>query len=297
MVKSLCVVLVRTSALIVALGIGATCGRPAVAQTTSGERPRERCRRSSTASCSSATPRSPARRSPPTASTSPSSSRSRTRATSGSSAPSEPFDAAKPITAETKRPIPGYLLEPRRQVHPLRPGPGRRRELQRLRRRSRRCAAAGPDVPAARNLTDAKGVRAQIYAVPRSDPDVDLRRPQRSRRGLARSLQGQDLDRRAHAAPQEHRAHRRLGLRLRRQAAPGDALDRQRRHRNPARRPTPASPRSTPATCSRPAARCSSTRTASASTWQTNKGDADLDPPRALRSGHAARKSSSNPIR
>jgi dipeptidyl aminopeptidase/acylaminoacyl peptidase len=33
-------------------------------------------------------------------------------------------------------------------------------------------AAAGSDVPAARNITDAKGVRAQIQAVPDSDPDV-----------------------------------------------------------------------------------------------------------------------------
>src|SRR5207237_3014352 len=32
--------------------------------------------------------------------------------------------------------------------------------------------AVGQDVPAARNLTDAKGVRAEIYAVPRTDPDA-----------------------------------------------------------------------------------------------------------------------------
>ena len=39
----------------------------------------------------------------------------------------------------------------------------------------------------------------QIYAVPKSDPDIDLRRPQRPRRRLARPLQGEDLDRRADA--------------------------------------------------------------------------------------------------
>jgi dipeptidyl aminopeptidase/acylaminoacyl peptidase len=33
-------------------------------------------------------------------------------------------------------------------------------------------AAAGSDVPAARNITEAKGVQAQIYAVPKSDPDL-----------------------------------------------------------------------------------------------------------------------------
>ena len=32
--------------------------------------------------------------------------------------------------------------------------------------------AAGEDVPTARNLTDVKGVRAMIYAVPRTEPDV-----------------------------------------------------------------------------------------------------------------------------
>ena len=33
-------------------------------------------------------------------------------------------------------------------------------------------AAAGQEVPAARNLTDAKGVRAAIYDVPRENPDL-----------------------------------------------------------------------------------------------------------------------------
>src|SRR5574341_695032 len=32
--------------------------------------------------------------------------------------------------------------------------------------------AKDAEVPAARNLTDVKGVRAQIYAVPRTDPDL-----------------------------------------------------------------------------------------------------------------------------
>ncbi len=34
----------------------------------------------------------------------------------------EPFANAKPVTADTKRPIPGLLLVARWQVHPLRPG-------------------------------------------------------------------------------------------------------------------------------------------------------------------------------
>ena len=133
----------------------------------------------------------------------------------------EPFDAAQPLTADTKRPIPSffwsrdskYILfvqdkagDENFNVYAVNPADA---------------PAAGQDVPAARNLTDAKGARAIIYAVPQDDPDVDLRRPERSRRGLARPLQSEDLDRRAHAAAQEHRADRRLGLRPRRQAAAG----------------------------------------------------------------------------
>ena len=55
----------------------------------------------------------------------------------------EPFDKAKPVTADTQRPIPSVLLEPRRQVHPVRPGQSRRRELSRLRRKSCRHAGRG----------------------------------------------------------------------------------------------------------------------------------------------------------
>jgi dipeptidyl aminopeptidase/acylaminoacyl peptidase len=85
---------------------------------------------------------------------------------------SEPFTAAKPVTAETKRPIPAYfwsrdgkyLLFVQDQagdenfnvfaVNPSEP------------------LAEGADVPKTRNLTDMKGVRAALYAVPRTDPDV-----------------------------------------------------------------------------------------------------------------------------
>lgn len=84
----------------------------------------------------------------------------------------DPFETAKPITADTKRPIPGYfwsrdgkyILFVQDQagdenfnvyaVNPAEP------------------TAAGIEVPPSRNLTDAKGVRAVIYAVPRSEPDA-----------------------------------------------------------------------------------------------------------------------------
>lgn len=84
----------------------------------------------------------------------------------------EPFSSAKLVTADTKRPIPGffwsrdgkYILfvqdaagDENYNVHAVDPAAS---------------PAAGAEVPAARNLTDAKGVRAFIYAVPKTDPDT-----------------------------------------------------------------------------------------------------------------------------
>ena len=84
----------------------------------------------------------------------------------------EPFDKAKPITADTKRPIPAYFWsrdgkyilfvqdkagDENYNVYAVNPADA---------------PASGQDVPAARNLTEAKAVRAFIYAVPRSEPDT-----------------------------------------------------------------------------------------------------------------------------
>lgn len=84
----------------------------------------------------------------------------------------EPFSAAKPITADTKRPISGYfwsrdakyvlyvqdqLGDENYNVYAVNPADS---------------PAAGARVPLARNLTEAKGVRALIYGVPKSTPDV-----------------------------------------------------------------------------------------------------------------------------
>jgi len=84
----------------------------------------------------------------------------------------EPFDKAKPITNDTARPIPAYFWsrdgkyilfvqdkagDENYLVYAVNPADA---------------PAAGQEVPAARNLTDVKGVRAQIYAVPRTDPDL-----------------------------------------------------------------------------------------------------------------------------
>ncbi|MGH9930384.1 MAG: alpha/beta fold hydrolase, partial [Pyrinomonadaceae bacterium] len=84
----------------------------------------------------------------------------------------EPFDAAKPITADKSRPVTQYFWsrdgkyvlfaqdkagDENYLVYAVNPAES---------------PAAGEDVPAARNLTDAKGVRAAIVAVPRSEPDA-----------------------------------------------------------------------------------------------------------------------------
>ena len=84
----------------------------------------------------------------------------------------EPFTNAKPITADTKRPIPAYFWsrdgkyilfvqdkagDENYNVYAVNPAD---------------TPASGQDVPTARNLTDVKGVRAAIFAVPRSEPDA-----------------------------------------------------------------------------------------------------------------------------
>src|SRR6266446_2467626 len=84
----------------------------------------------------------------------------------------ETFDKAKPITADTTRPIPAYFWsrdgkyilfvqdkagDENYLVYAVNPADA---------------PPAGQDVPAARNLTDLKGVRAEIVAVPRDEPDI-----------------------------------------------------------------------------------------------------------------------------
>src|SRR5713226_754057 len=84
----------------------------------------------------------------------------------------EAFDSAKPITADTTRPIPAYFWsrdgkyilfvqdkagDENYLVYAVNPAES---------------PAAGQDVPGARNLTDVKGVRAEIFDVPRTEPDA-----------------------------------------------------------------------------------------------------------------------------
>lgn len=84
----------------------------------------------------------------------------------------EPFEKARPLTADTKRPVPGFFWsedgkfilfvqdqagDENFNVYAVDPAAS---------------PAPGQKVPAARNLTEAKGVRAFIYAVPETDPDT-----------------------------------------------------------------------------------------------------------------------------
>lgn len=84
----------------------------------------------------------------------------------------DPFETAKLITADMSRPISQYFWsrdgkyilfaqdkagDENYNVYAVNPADP---------------PAAGQDVPSARNLTDAKGVAANIYAVPRSEPDA-----------------------------------------------------------------------------------------------------------------------------
>lgn len=79
----------------------------------------------------------------------------------------EPFSAAKPLTAETKRPVPAYFWSrDGRYVLYVQDQAGD--ENFNVYAVDPAEAAAG--VPKARNLTEAKGIRAVIYQVPKSDP-------------------------------------------------------------------------------------------------------------------------------
>src|SRR6266496_4035979 len=84
----------------------------------------------------------------------------------------EPFDSAKPITADKSRPVTQYFWsrdgkyilfaqdkagDENYNVYAVNPADS---------------PAAGADVAVARNLTDATSAPAAIYAVPRSEPDV-----------------------------------------------------------------------------------------------------------------------------
>jgi dipeptidyl aminopeptidase/acylaminoacyl peptidase len=84
----------------------------------------------------------------------------------------EPFDQARRITAETRRPIPSFFWSRDSQFILFVQDQGGDENYNVYAVKPADAAAGGKDVPAARNLTEAKGVRAVIYDVPRHDHDV-----------------------------------------------------------------------------------------------------------------------------
>src|SRR5215813_9585772 len=83
----------------------------------------------------------------------------------------EPFSAAKLITSDTKRPIPGYFWSRDGKYILFVQDKGGDENYNIYAVNPAEAPPAGEDAPKARNLTDLKKVRAAIYAAPRSDPD------------------------------------------------------------------------------------------------------------------------------
>ena len=84
----------------------------------------------------------------------------------------DPFESAKPVTADTSRPIRQYFWSRDGKYILFAQDKAGDENFNVYAVTPAESPAAGQDVPTARNLTDVKGVAAQIYAVPRSDPDT-----------------------------------------------------------------------------------------------------------------------------
>ncbi len=84
----------------------------------------------------------------------------------------EPFDAARPLTDDTKRPIMQYFWSRDGKYILFAQDNGGDENFNIFAVDPAAKPAEGREVPAARNLTDVKGVRAQPYAVPKNDPDT-----------------------------------------------------------------------------------------------------------------------------
>ena len=84
----------------------------------------------------------------------------------------EPFSAAHLLTAETKRPIPAYFwTRDSKYILYIKDNDGDENfNIYAVDPAAK--AAAGADAPASRDMTGLKGVRVQIYDLPKSDPDV-----------------------------------------------------------------------------------------------------------------------------
>jgi dipeptidyl aminopeptidase/acylaminoacyl peptidase len=84
----------------------------------------------------------------------------------------EPFDSARPLTAETKRPIPAYFWsrDGKFILYVQDQGGDENYNVYEVNPADR--PAPGSDVAAAHNLTGLKGVRTEIYEVPKADADA-----------------------------------------------------------------------------------------------------------------------------
>jgi Tol biopolymer transport system component len=83
----------------------------------------------------------------------------------------EPFDSAKRVTAEARRPIPAFFWS-RDSKYVLFVQDQAGDENYNVYAVDPSAAPSAQDVPPARNLTDAKGARALIYDVPRQNADL-----------------------------------------------------------------------------------------------------------------------------
>ncbi len=84
----------------------------------------------------------------------------------------EPFSAARPMTADTARPVRSYFWSRDGKYILFVQDKGGDENFNVYAVNPADKPAAGSDVPTARNLTEAKGVRAMIQSVPESDPDA-----------------------------------------------------------------------------------------------------------------------------
>ena len=85
---------------------------------------------------------------------------------------SEPFEKARAITADTKRPISSYFWSRDAKFILYAQDAAGDENFNIYAVSPSDVPAAGNEVPAARNLTDAKGVAVQIVHLPKSDPDA-----------------------------------------------------------------------------------------------------------------------------
>jgi dipeptidyl aminopeptidase/acylaminoacyl peptidase len=84
----------------------------------------------------------------------------------------EPFEQAKRLTADTRRPIPAFFWSRDSKFILFVQDQGGDENFNVYAVNPTEPVATGKDVPTARNLTDAKSVRAVIYDVPRHNPDL-----------------------------------------------------------------------------------------------------------------------------